>query len=278
MINRVISTATPARIGALVFILLMMVVSLSLPILSLADPIQQSSDRRMPPGTFGHLLGTDALGRDVLSRLLHGLRTELVVALSSTALAAVAGTVVGLTAGYLGRTWEALGMRVMDVILSFPSVILALMVAAIYGAGVSTLIGVMAILFMPPFARITYGMTLSMKNREFVLASRTYGASTWRQLFGEVLPNVLGSVLVQLTLTIAAAVLLESGLSFLGLGIVPPAPSLGGMVADGQRHMATHPYMVVIPALAVSLVILSFSIVGDGLREALDPKSLAFKR
>lgn len=233
---------------------------------------QDISNRFAPVGTPGFWLGADDFGRDILSRSIYGIQAELIVALSATIIALVLGTVIGLLAGYFRGLTEMVGMRGIDVILAFPPIIIALLAVTLYGPGAMTLIIVLGILFIPQFARISYGQTLSISKKEFVEAAEIFGANPFVRVFRVILPNIAAPIFVQFSLTMAAAVLLESGLSFLGLGIVPPDPSLGAMVADGQRHMASEPAVMLVPAILLSLIILAFSLLGDALRDWLDPR------
>lgn len=266
---------TPLRVGAAAYVALMVVVVVAAPLLAPQDPLSQDvGSRLLRPGDGGHLLGTDALGRDLLSRLMHGARVELFIALGATLLAMGVGTLLGLLGGYFGGVVETLTMRVVvDVVLAFPPIILALLAVTLNGPGAATLILAMGVLFAPVFARITYGQTISVKRLEYVEAATAFGASTSRRLFGIILPNVSAPVIVQFSLTIATAILLESGLSYLGLGVVPPTPSWGSMVAEGQRYLSSDPHALLVPGAAVVLTILAFGILGDALREWLDPKS-----
>lgn len=264
---------TVIRIIAAALVLMFLVITLLAPVLAPMDPLEQNIAMRFQPiGTEGHLLGTDEFGRDVLSRSLYGIQAELIIALSATAIAMTLGTLIGLLGGYFRGLVETLTMRGIDVILAFPPIIIALLATTIYGPGPVTLIAVMSVLFIPAFARIVYAQTLSVGRAEYVEAAEVFGAKVITRLFRVILPNVAAPIFVQFSLTMAAAILLESGLSYLGLGIVPPAPSLGAMVAEGQRYMSTEPAALYVPALLVSLTILGFSLLGDALRDWLDPR------
>lgn len=266
--------ATPLRYTALAVVLTVVVVALLAPIVAPHDPLAQDvANKLRPAGTPGHLLGTDQFGRDSLSRLIYGAQIEIVVALGATLFACIFGTFLGLMGGYFGRLVETVTMRLTDVILAFPPIILALLIVTIYGSGVLTLIVVMGLLFAPNFARITYGQVVGVKHAEYVEAAKAIGAPTPRILLRVVLPNIMSPIAVQMSLTLASAILLESGLSFLGLGVVPPTASWGLMVAEGQRFMASNPDLLLAPAVAVVATILSFSILGDALRDWLDPRS-----
>lgn len=264
---------TPVRIGAAVLVLMFLVVTLFAQLLAPQDPLKQDLSLRFAAmGTPGRVLGADELGRDVLSRVLYGIQAELLIALSATCIAMIIGTLLGLVAGYFRGIAEMLAMRGIDVILAFPPIIIALLATTIYGPGPITLIAVMGVLFIPAFARIVYGETLRVGRAEYVEASEVFGASIFSRLFRVILPNVAAPIFVQFSLTLATSILLESGLSYLGLGIVPPAPSLGAMVAEGQRYMSTEPAALLVPAAIVSLAILGFSLLGDALRDWLDPR------
>ncbi|MGO4299377.1 ABC transporter permease [Leifsonia sp. RAF41] len=266
---------TPLRWAALAFVLLLVILAVFAPLIIATNPVNQDiANRLLAPGSPGHLLGTDEYGRDVLSRLVYGARVELLVAFGATTLAAIFGTLLGLLGGYFGGVFEFFTMRLTtDVLLAFPPVILALLIVTIYGPGAVTLIAVMGILFAPKFARIVYGQTLIVKRLEYVDAAKAFGARTPTALFRVVLPNISAPIVVQFSLVMAAAILLESGLSFLGLGIIPPAPSWGGMVASGQRYMGTDPSTILIPSIVVVLTILSFGLLADALRDLLDPRA-----
>ncbi|WP_082590021.1 ABC transporter permease [Agromyces sp. Soil535] len=263
----------PMQVIALTFLVLLIVLSMVAPAI-LPDPLAQDGSHTFAPlGTSGHILGTDAFGRDLLARLMAGVRTELMVAFATTLVALVLGTALGIAGAYFGSVAETVTMRIIvDVILAFPPIIFALLIVTIYGPGPITLTATMGVLFAMSFARIAYGQTLTVRRAEYVDAAHAYGAPTMTILFRAVLPNISAPLIVQASLTMAAAILLESGLSFLGLGLVPPAPSMGSMIADGQRYLATDPQLILIPSVVVVLTILSFSLLGDGLGRWLDPR------
>lgn len=271
--NRLRAALTPLRLSAAVFVLLIVIATIAADWLGLPDPTKQDIvNKLLPIGSPGHILGTDQFGRDLLSRLVFGARIELVVALGATAIAVVVGTLLGLAGGFYGRWVETVTMRSVDVILAFPPIILALLVVTIYGPGIATLIAVMGLLFAPAYARLTYGQVVTVRNAEYVEASQVFGASKGRTLLSVVLPNVAAPIIVQLPLTLASAILLESGLSFLGLGVVPPTPSWGLMVADGQRFMMGNPEQILLPSIVIAVTILAFGLLGDVLRDWLDPR------
>lgn len=274
-LRRFAGAFTVLRWFALAYVVVLVILAVLAPLVLTTDPIAQDvANRLLPPGAPGHLLGTDEYGRDVLTRLIYGARVELLIALGASSLAAVLGTLLGLLGGYFGGIVEFFTMRLTsDVLLAFPPVILALLIVTIYGPGALTLIIVMGILFAPKFARVVYGQTLSVKRLEYVDAAKAFGARIPTALFRVVLPNVSAPIIVQFSLVMASSILLESGLSFLGLGVVAPAPSWGGMVASGQRYMGNDPFTILVPSVVVVVTILSFGLLADALRDLLDPRA-----
>jgi peptide/nickel transport system permease protein len=261
------------RLLAAGFLTLLILAAVLAPLIAPADPLAQNIMQKLASPSPQHLLGTDELGRDILSRLIYGARVELVVAVGATALAMVVGSLLGLLGGFLGGWVEFVSMRAVEVVLSFPAIVVALLFVTIYGPGQLTLIVVLGMLFTPAFARLVYGQTLSVKTAEYVEAAKVFGASTPRTLFRVVLPNVATPIAVQFPITIAAAILTGSGLSYLGLGIVAPTPSWGAMIATGQKLMSNDPLLLIIPSAVIALTVLAFGLVGDGLRDRLDPRA-----
>jgi peptide/nickel transport system permease protein len=259
--------------GAFVGVIILL--SLVAPLLGLPDPVQQDIARRLAEPGPGAWLGRDEFGRDVLSRLIWGARTSLSVAFTSALIAGVLGTTLGLIGGWFRGLGELLAVRSMDVILCFPPILLALLVVTVLGPGASTLILVLSILYLPGFARVAYAEVLSARSHDYVEAVRALGASTPRILFRTVLPNVAGPVLVQLSLAVASAVVLESGLSFLGLGVVPPAPSWGLMIRGARATMDQAPLLLLWPCLALTFTIFAMNLLCDALRDAMDPRMSA---
>ncbi|WP_433606134.1 ABC transporter permease [Dactylosporangium sp. CA-139114] len=254
-----------------VFLAVLVLVALLAPWVAPVDPLAQGPDKLVGPGAH-HLLGTDQFGRDILSRLLYGARADLVVSVGATAVAAVLGTTFGLVGGFFRGFIGGLSMRATEVVLAFPPIVLALLVVALFGPGTATLIITMGILFTPTFARVTYGQVLSVRQQDFVTASRMLGAGPGWLLFRVVLPNVLGPILVQTSLTLAATMLLESGLSYLGVGVVPPTPSWGSMIAEAQNLALSNPGFLIISCGIVVVTVLAFSILGDSLDRRFDPR------
>ncbi len=254
-----------AAVGAIV---LMAIVA---PWLGLANPVSMDIAHRMAPPSFAHLLGRDEFGRDELSRLIWGARVSLTVAVTSSALACLVGTAMGLAGGFLGRVAELLALRSTDIVLCFPPLLLALLVVTLLGPGAATLIPVLALVYLPGFVRVVYAGVLSVRSHEYVEAMRALGAGRLRIMLRTILPNVGGPILVQFSLAAASAVVLESGLSFLGLGVVPPSPSWGLMIASARSTMTQAPLLLLWPCLALSLTIFAMNALCDALRDAVDP-------
>ena len=238
------------------------------------DPVAMDMDLLLDPPSFrtGHLFGTDEFGRDILSRIMSGCAVSLIISLGATALGAVAGTLLGIWAGFLGGRWDHWLMRVADVLFSFPSLLLAIFVMAILGERTYNVVIAIGIVYIPQFARISRGAILSLKNQEFVRAAFSNGAGKSYVLFRHLLPNILVPLIVQVSLSLSVAILLESALSFLGLGIQPPAPSWGNMLSAARKLMMIAPWTAVYPGLAIVFLVLGFNLLGDGLRDVLDPR------
>jgi len=237
------------------------------------DPLMQYRIDRLHGPSASYWMGTDLFGRDVLSRLMQGVGQSFTVAFFSVAAATVVGTVLGLTAAWYGKRWDTVLMRLMDVLLAFPAILLALLVVTIIGPGTWTSVAAIGIVYTPIFTRVVRGPALSLKSRDFVDAARTFGSSRTYILTRHLLLNLVAPLTVQVTLALAWALLTEAGLSFLGLGTQPPAASLGLMLSDSRNLMEQAPWLLAFPALAIMLSILGFNLLGDALRDILDPKT-----
>ena len=225
----------------------------------------------LKPPSAEHLLGTDDLGRDVLSRLIFGARLSLSVGLAAVLLAVLAGVPCGLIAGYVGGAVDEVVMRVLDAIIALPPLVLALTISAVLGSGLVNATIAIAIVAVPTYARLTRGQVLSIKNNDYVLAARSVGVPSWRVLLRHILPNVLSPIIVQASLGVGFAIILESSLSFIGLGAQPPTSTWGSMVQIGFQYLDLAPWFVMAPAIAIFVAVLSANLMGEGLRNALDP-------
>lgn len=227
---------------------------------------------RLKPPSAQHWLGTDELGRDVLSRVFYGARISMTVGLVAVAGALVTGSLLGITSGYVGGGLDSLIMRIMDVMLAFPSVILAIGIVAMRGPGLNNTILAVSVVNIPVYARVARASTLSIKEHEYVTAARAAGARSWRILLRAILPNAASPLIVQGTLGVAGAILDAAALGFLGLGAQPPTPEWGAMLSDSYKYLITAFWASLAPGVAIALMILSFNLAGDGLHDALDPR------
>lgn len=261
------------RIGGVIVLAFIVIAVLGMLGLTPHDPLMQYRIDRLRGPSLTYLMGTDLFGRDVASRLMAGVGQSFVVSFFSVALATIIGTILGLTAAWFGRRWDGIIMRIADVFLAFPAILLALLVITVAGPGVWASVLAIAIVYTPIFMRVVRGPALSLKTREFVDAGRTFGSSTFYILTRHLLLNLVGPLTVQITLALAWALLTEASLSFLGLGTQPPAPSLGLMLSDSRNLMESAPWLLIFPGLTIMLSILGFNLLGDALRDILDPKS-----
>lgn len=242
------------------------------------DPFAQSLTTRllplpgMPRGTFEHLLGTDPLGRDILSRIIYGARITLFVSFFAVAVAGVVGIAAGLIGGFYGGRIDAVLQRLIEIQLAFPLILLVIAVVAVVGPSLTNLIVIMGLSGWPRFARVVRGSVLSVRGLEYVEAARAIGASKLRVMANHILPNILSAVIVYASFDLARMLLLEATLSFLGLGVQPPSPTWGGMINDGSKYISMAWWVSLVPGIAIALVILAFNILGDELRDALDPQ------
>jgi peptide/nickel transport system permease protein len=263
-----------AMVG-LAVVVLVILAAIFAPLISPYDPAQQSWSAVRKPPSFAHLFGTDEVGRDLLARVIYGARASLLAGLVSVGIAIAAGVPLGLIAGYAGGLVDGLISRLTDAMLACPFLILAIALAAFLGPSLSNAMIAIGITATPLFIRLTRGQVLTIKSEDFVEAARAIGNPPWRIAIRHILPNVMPQLLVQASLTVATAIIAEASLSFLGLGQQPPAPSWGSMLNAAQRFLVNAPWLAVWPGLAIMITVLSFNLLGDGLRDALDPRAKA---
>ncbi len=236
------------------------------------SPVDQAFTEQLRPPSAAHPFGTDEFGRDVFSRVLYGARIALVVGILADGIAMALGIVLGTVAGYFGGWVEATAMRTVDVMLAFPYLLLAMIVVAILGPSLTNAMIAIGIVYTPQFARLVRGAVLAIREQEFVEAARALGAGPIRVLGRHVLPNILSPIIVVATLTVGFAIVETAGLSFLGLGASPPTPEWGSMLATGRSYMLTAPWIATFPGLAILVTVVAFNLMGDGLRDLLDPR------
>ena len=254
-------------------LLALLLVALLAPVLSPHDPFEQSlSNRLQPLGTEGHILGTDSLGRDILSRLIYGSRITLYIVALVALIAPVAGLLVGTVAGYVGGWADTVLMRITDIFLAFPRLVLALAFVAALGAGIENAVLAISLTAWPPYARIARAETLTIRSADYISAIRLQGAGALRIITKHIWPLCISSLIVRVTLDMAGIILAAAGLGFLGLGAQPPSPEWGAMISEGRRFILDHWWVATVPGLAIFTVSLAFNLLGDGLRDVLDPK------
>lgn len=258
--------------GCAIFIVILIVVAVFAPWVAPYPPNQTDLANRLAPPSWQHWLGTDTLGRDTLSRVIYGSRVSLLVGLVAVALSALIGVVLGTVAGYFSGWVEAVIMRFMDALMTIPMILLALTIAALMGGGLADVVVAIGVSMIPPYARLMCAETQSIKRKDYVVSLRGMGAGGWRIMAGHVVPNAFSHVLVFMTMQIGAAILAESALSFLGIGVPPTVPTWGSMVADGYRYLFTDPILSIAPGVAIMATVFAFNMVGDTLRDVLDPR------
>lgn len=258
--------------AGLVLVLLLTLMAVFADSIAPYDPAQQHITQRLRGPSERFKMGTDEFGRDVLSRLIHGSRASLIVGVTSVLLAGLIGTIIGGVAGYVGGTFDQLVSSLVNVFMSFPSLLLGLMVVIVIGPGMNNVIIAIALSLLPNFIRLARAPVLALRRREFILASQALAVPAHRIIFKHVLPNILGPISVMSTLWIATAIRTEASLSFLGLGVQPPRASWGNMIKSGVNNILSNPWLAVYSGLAITVTVLAFNVIGDGLRDALDPK------
>jgi peptide/nickel transport system permease protein len=263
---------SPSAILGGSLLVLIILTSLLAPLISPYDPIKTNQRTSLEAPSIKHVMGTDRFGRDIFSRVLWGGRLSLPIGFVSVVIAAAIGVVLGLIAGYLGGRIDAIIMRLVDLLLAFPGILLALAIVAILGGSLVNLMIAVGVASIPDYVRVTRASVLSLKEREFVLAARTVGSRSAAIMLRHIFPNVLSPLIVLATLGIASGIITGSALSFLGLGIRPPTPEWGNMLAEGREFLARAWWVAFFPGLAIMLTVFSINLLGDGLRDALDPR------
>jgi len=261
-----------AAVAGMAVILVLVVAAIFAPFLAPYNPYTVTLETRLQPPGAAHLLGTDELGRDILSRLLYGARVSLWVGIVTVALAGLIGVAGGLVAGYLGGYWEAVIMRLVDVFLAFPVIVLAIAIVAVRGPGLTNVLIALALVYWTTYARVARSVVLILREEEYTWAARTLGASASRIMVRHLLPNAIAPLVVLASLGMGNAIVAEAALSFLGLGIQPPEASWGSMLNVGMGFLRDASFLSITPGLAIFVTVLGFNLLGDGLRDALDPR------
>jgi len=256
----------------LIIVLIVILTAIFAPLLAPYNPNKQNLDESLLPPSRAHLLGTDVFGRDSLSRIIYGSRTSLMIGVVAVFIAAFSGLTLGLLAGFFGGVTNAVIMRFIDALMSLPMIMLALVIAAVLGGGLRNVMIALGIGLLPGYARLMCAQVISVKENDYILASRTIGASNLRTMLVHIVPNSFPPLIVMMTAMMGLSILAEAGLSFLGIGISPPTAAWGAMVSDGYRYLLSNPILSIAPGMAIMLVVFAFNMVGDGLRDALDPR------
>ena len=253
-------------------VVVFVIVALFAPWIAPYDPIEQNMEKMLEPPSVEHPFGTDEFGRDILSRILYGAQISLMIGIVGVFIAVVLGVTLGTISGYFGGFLDSLIMRIMDIFMAFPSFLLALAIVSVLGPGMTNVMIAIGIFAVPNFARISRSAVIAVKNKEFIEAAEAMGATHLRIIFKHVIPNSIAPIIVLSTMRIATAILTAAGLSFLGMGAQPPTPEWGAMLSTGREYLRASPHVSTIPGLAIMFMVLSFNMLGDGLRDALDPK------
>jgi ABC-type dipeptide/oligopeptide/nickel transport system permease subunit len=262
----------PLVVFGMVVILLFFFIAIFAPLIAPYPPNEPNLYNTLQNPSSTHWLGTDALGRDTMSRIIFGTRTSLEIGLIVVFFACLIGITLGTIAGFYGGWLYAIIMRLIDALMSFPMILLALVIAALLGGGMKNVIISLSIALMPGYARLMCGQVLSVKENDYILAARGMGATSLRTMLRHVVPNCVSPIIVQITMMLGATILAEAGLSFLGIGILPPTAAWGSMVSDARDYLSILPILSIAPGLALMLVVFAFNMIGDGLRDALDPR------
>ncbi len=262
----------PLPVAGLICIVFLIVIAVFAPMIAPYDPYKLDILNKLEQPSGEHLLGTDSLGRDTLSRIIYGTQTSLVIGLTVVAISTAIGLMLGLIAAYFGGTVYNIIMRFIDALMAFPMILLALLVASLLGGGMRNIIIALTIGSVSAPCRMMCGVALSVKQNEYILAAHTMGLSNVRIMLGQILPNAFAPLLVTVTIGLGAIILAEAGLSFLGIGITPPTPAWGGMVNDGYKYLLSNPALAISPGIAIMIAVFGFNMMGDGLRDALDPR------
>jgi ABC-type dipeptide/oligopeptide/nickel transport system permease subunit len=257
--------------GAVIIVALILV-AIFAPLLAPYDPLETNLKASLEPPSMAHLLGTDLHGRDLLSRLIYGSRISILVGVAAVAIAGGVGIILGLIAGYFGGWIQTIIMRFIDAIMCIPSMVLMLTITAILGGGLLNVLVALGVAMIPTYCRLMCGQVMSIKESDFITAGTVLGASDMRIIFRHLLPNAFPPLIVLATINIGTAILAEASLSFLGIGISPPTPTWGAMVYTGYSYLLSNPLLSIVPGIAILLVVLGYNMVGDGLRDALDPR------
>jgi peptide/nickel transport system permease protein len=255
-----------------VVVTLMIIAAIFAPLIAPYDPFEQDLDNSLASPSWEHLLGTDTVGRDTLSRIIYGSQVSLMVGIVALSVAAGIGMSLGLVAGYFGGLIHATIMRFIDALMTVPMILLALTIAAVLGGGLTNIIIALGIALIPTYARLMCGQAMAIKQNDYITAARSIGASDLKIMIKHIAPNCFPPLIVMMTMQIGITILAEAGLSFLGIGIMPPGAAWGAMVSEGYRYLTISPILSFAPGLAIMLVVFAFNMIGDGLRDALDPR------
>jgi peptide/nickel transport system permease protein len=273
-IKRIISVffGRPLPVVGLVIIVILVIAAFFSPLIAPHDPYKMDIINKLQPPSREHLLGTDSLGRDTLSRIIYGSRTSLIIGISAIGISTIIGLTLGLVAAFFGGALYQVIMRFIDALMAFPMLLLALLIASLLGGGMKNVIIALGIGMIAPPSRLMCGVAMSIKENDYVMAARAAGMGNTRIMLEQILPNAFPPLLVMITIGLGATILAEAGLSFIGIGITPPTPAWGGMVNDGYKFLLTSPVLAISPGVAIMLVVFGFNMMGDGLRDALDPR------